>query len=347
MNTNNETGTNTYKATDTGNLSGIGAIYAERWNTAANRISTNILKLFGVGLILSNFAAYSAEPKTLQIENAGHRIYVKDYPGAEPAMVMVHGFPDNHHIYDDLAPILSQRGQRVVTFDFLGFGDSEKPSSFQYSFDQQLSDLAAVADGLNLGTFIPVAHDAGGPAVINYARLHPERISSIVLLNTYYSQTATLKLPELIALNADPNFKKLAIAMMSDQNQRHWIFNFQANLFLEQATPEIKQKFKSTLLPLINENFDSKPGAGAAFIAMTSDLYHNVEENTKAVPELRKIEAPVNVVWGGGDPYLNVGVAQDLAKEFKHSEIHVLPLGHWPQIDDPKAVADLLVPSKK
>jgi pimeloyl-ACP methyl ester carboxylesterase len=232
----------------------------------------------------------------------------------------------------------------VITFDFLGFGDSEKSPSFRYSFEQQEDDLASVADALNLRRFIPVAHDAGGPAVINYARLHPERISSIVLLNTYYSKTATLKLPPFIELNAEPNLKPLAVAMMSDPAQRHWLLNFQANLFLENATPEIKRKFTTVLLPILIENFDSKPGAGAAFIAMTSDLNRNVEENTKSVAELAQIEAPVNLIWGGGDPYLNVGVAQDLAKEFKHSQLHVLPLGHWPQIGDPKALADLMVP---
>ena len=303
-----------------------------------------ILYLVTVSLFLGGIVAEASEPKKLNISSGGHRIFVEDFPGAEPAFVMVHGFPDDHHIYDELAPILSQRGRRVITFDFLGYGDSEKSASFKYSFEQQEADLAAVADALNLRTFIPVAHDAGGPAVINYTRLHPERISSIVLLNTYYSKTATLKLPPFIELNAEPKLKPLAVAMMSDPAQRHWLLNFQASLFLENATPEIKRKFTTVLLPIIIENFDSQPGAGAAFIAMTSDLDRNVEENTKSVAKLAQIEAPVSLIWGGGDPYLNVGVAQDLAKEFKHSQLHVLAVGHWPQIDDPEAVADLMVP---
>jgi pimeloyl-ACP methyl ester carboxylesterase len=34
----------------------------------------------------------------------GHRIYVCDYPGEEPAVVLMHGFPDNLHLYDRLVP---------------------------------------------------------------------------------------------------------------------------------------------------------------------------------------------------------------------------------------------------
>ena len=94
---------------------------------------------------------------------------------------MLHGFPDNLHIYDELAPLLSASGRRVITLDFLGFGDSDKPEGFKYSFVQQVDDVAAVVDGLKLAKFIPVAHDAGGPAVINYVLAHPDRVSSIVL----------------------------------------------------------------------------------------------------------------------------------------------------------------------
>ena len=58
----------------------------------------------------------------------------------------MHGFPDNLHIYDDLVPHLVAAGRRVVTFDFLGFGASDKPGT-GYSFAQQMGDLEAVVAG--------------------------------------------------------------------------------------------------------------------------------------------------------------------------------------------------------
>ena|ERR1700681_2155398 len=70
------------------------------------------------------------------------RVYARDYAGAGPAFVLMHGFPDNLHIWDDLIPYLVASGRRVVTFDFLGFGASDKPSGATYSFKQQLGDLA-------------------------------------------------------------------------------------------------------------------------------------------------------------------------------------------------------------
>jgi haloalkane dehalogenase len=68
-------------------------------------------------------------------------VYARDYKGDGPAFVLMHGFPDNLHIWDDLVPYLLNCGRRVVTFDFLGFGASDKPADAAYSFQQQLGDL--------------------------------------------------------------------------------------------------------------------------------------------------------------------------------------------------------------
>src|SRR5713226_1087340 len=101
-------------------------------------------------------------------------LYARDYAGSGTAFVLMHGFPDNLHIWDDLIPHLVASGRRVVTFDFLGFGASDKPAGAAYSFKQQLGDLEAVVEGLGLGKIVPVAHDASGIASINYALAHPE-----------------------------------------------------------------------------------------------------------------------------------------------------------------------------
>jgi haloalkane dehalogenase len=62
------------------------------------------------------------------------RVYARDYEGAGPTFVLMHGFPDNLHIYDDIIPHLLQSGRRIVAFDFLGFGASDKPPGAAYSF---------------------------------------------------------------------------------------------------------------------------------------------------------------------------------------------------------------------
>src|SRR5260370_33848444 len=62
------------------------------------------------------------------------RVYVRDYAGTGPAFVLMHRFPDNLHIYDELIPHLVAAGRWVVTFDFLGFGASDKLAGANYGF---------------------------------------------------------------------------------------------------------------------------------------------------------------------------------------------------------------------
>src|SRR5512134_216062 len=38
------------------------------------------------------------------VQRNQHRIYVREYPGEEPTIILMHGFPDNQHLYDRLTP---------------------------------------------------------------------------------------------------------------------------------------------------------------------------------------------------------------------------------------------------
>ena len=113
------------------------------------------------------------------VERDQHRIYVRDHPGAEPTIVVMHGFPDNLHLYDRLLPHLSPP-RRVVAFDFLGWGNSDKPPGYPYTTDNQVGDLDAVITLLKLGPVVLVAHDASGPPAIDWALAHPERVEGLV-----------------------------------------------------------------------------------------------------------------------------------------------------------------------
>ena len=57
---------------------------------------------------------------------------------------------------------------------------------------------------------------AAGPEAIDFAVTHPERVARLVLLNTYYGRNPNVRLPEMIALMADPALASLTDALLDD-----------------------------------------------------------------------------------------------------------------------------------
>src|SRR3954453_13944401 len=93
-----------------------------------------------------------------RVDTPNGRVFVRDMPGADPPIVLMHGFPDDSRIYDRLVPLLAPR--RVVTFDFLGYGRSDRLAAAE-AFDPE-GDLRLVIDALGLDHPTVVGHDASG-----------------------------------------------------------------------------------------------------------------------------------------------------------------------------------------
>ncbi|KAA1397442.1 alpha/beta fold hydrolase [Aeromicrobium ginsengisoli] len=80
-----------------------------------------------------------------------------------PTVVLVHGFPDNQHVWDHVAALLAP-DHRVVTYDVRGAGGSTAPASRSgYRMSKLVGDLAAVIDHVRPdgGPVHLVGHDWG------------------------------------------------------------------------------------------------------------------------------------------------------------------------------------------
>ena len=270
-------------------------------------------------------------------------VYARDYDGTGPAFVLMHGFPDNLHIYDDLIPYLTKAGRRVVAFDFLGFGASDKPAEASYSFAQQVGDLQAVIQTLGLGQVVPVAHDSSGIAAINFASEHPYKVASLCILNSAYDNSPLNVWPEMIVLFADPTLKALALAVAQSPAQFGWLLNWQQQKFEELMPPSQRKHFEQFMGPLIADNFTVQPGAGPAFVQMGAQFYDELKRNSGRLDLVRALDMPAKVIWGELDPYLNVAMGRERASYFKNGSFHPVSAGHWLQSDMPQRVAELML----
>jgi haloalkane dehalogenase len=277
------------------------------------------------------------------IPRDGGSVCARDYAGTGPAFVLMHGFPDNQEIYDDLVPHLVGAGRRVITFDFLGFGGSDHQPGATYSFAQQLGDLKAVVDRLQLGKVIPVGHDASGPAAINFALDFPAQVASICLLNSFYAVGPHVRLPELVGLFATDTLQALSAAILKNPEQFSWLLQFQQRIFYDALPEPQRAHFAATLPRIINANFSGEHSSSVAFAQMASQLVAEVTRNTARLPLLATLPTPITLIWGDHDCYLGSNVAGDLIPYLNGARLHVLPAGHWLQIDMPEQVAELML----
>ena len=277
--------------------------------------------------------------KEMFVERNQHRIYVRDYPGEEPAIILMHGFPDNLHLYDRLMPFLAPP-RRVIAFDFLGWGASDKPAGYPYSASNQLGDLDAVITQLRLQQVILVAHDASGPPAIDWARDQSHRVAGLVLLNTYYCAMPMLRPPEAIWLFSTPMVRNIAraVSAMFGHLIFRRIYQWQVGRFFRDA--EVRDLF----VPLLYQQFDATPSARTAFFRLNEDLLPTIRSRSKELAKLREFRRPVRIIFGDADPYLNAGVARRFHELFPWSELFLVRgARHFVQMDEPAQVAAFIL----
>jgi len=119
----------------------------------------------------------------------GHRIYyVSIGKPSKGTVLCLHGGPGYDHWTNinmaDLAPF----GYRVVWYDQLGCGKSEKPRSYQnYTIEQSADEVEAVRRSLRLGRVHLWGHSYGGCLALQTALSHPGEFLSLVVSSGFAS----------------------------------------------------------------------------------------------------------------------------------------------------------------
>ncbi|MBE9097936.1 alpha/beta fold hydrolase [Vacuolonema iberomarrocanum] len=116
----------------------------------------------------------------------GRMHYVDEGPRNGRPIVMVHGNPTWGYLYRRFIAAVTQAGYRAIALDHLGFGRSDKPDKPQlYQIPHHGDRCEALLESLDLKDATIVVQDWGGPIGLTWAARHPERVHSLVVLNTF------------------------------------------------------------------------------------------------------------------------------------------------------------------
>lgn len=106
--------------------------------------------------------------------------------GSGPPLLLLHGYPQTHIEWRDVAPQLAKKFT-VVAADLRGYGDSSKPpdgeNHLNYSKRAMAQDQVDVMASLGFQKFALVGHDRGGRVAHRMALDHADRIAKLAILD--------------------------------------------------------------------------------------------------------------------------------------------------------------------
>ena len=102
--------------------------------------------------------------------------------GKGTPLVLLHGFPLDHHTWDFVAPLLENDFDLIIP-DLRGFGESTI-SDITYTMDTFASDIAGLLDHLGIKKTVIAGHSMGGYVALAFVKLYPERVSGLGLVST-------------------------------------------------------------------------------------------------------------------------------------------------------------------
>lgn len=205
-----------------------------------------------------------------------------------PTIVMVHGFSTPSFIYEQNANALAAAGFRVLTFDHLGRGWSDRPST---DYDDQLyeRELLDVLDGLALQEPIGlVGLSMGGLTTSYFAGRHPDRIAALFLF-----------VPAGFDLATDPesfSSRMLMTPMIGD-----WIWRvFGEDILLgDPQYDETDLEPGSRLQGSVTEQMQYE---GYMQALLSTYRHMQMHSRTEVFQMLQSTDVPVTALFGSADP---------------------------------------------
>jgi len=247
-----------------------------------------------------------------------YRESLPDRPDA-PVMLLLHGFPSGSHQFRRLIDTLGTR-YRLIAPDYPGFGHTEAPEGFTYSFDR----LAQVVEGfvrrLGLDRFVMYIFDFGAPVGFRLAERHAEWIAGLVVQNgNAYVEGLSPSARDFVALRPEtPGAEEQIRALLTLAGTRG---QYETGV----PDPHLVAPDGWTL----DQHFLDLPGRKEAQLALAFDYHSNVERYQQWQAWLRRHTPPTLITWGRNDPFFPEPGARAYLRDVPDAELHLFDTGHF------------------
>ncbi len=255
----------------------------------------------------------------------GHRLHYID-EGQGEIILFVHGTPswsfDSRNLIKNL-----KSNFRCIAIDHIGFGLSDKPEEFDYSTQNHSETLGEFILDKKLENITLVVHDFGGPIGLNFAIQNPNRIKSLIILNSW-----------LWSSENDPDYIKLKKILKSPLLPFLYRYmNFSPRFILPKSFGD--NKISTNTLKQYTKPFADKTQRNGA-LAFAKSLLNDQDWFEKLWNKRYTIaDKPTLFIWGMKDPVIKPHNLNKFLSGFSNSQtIKLETSGHFPQEEQPEKV---------
>jgi pimeloyl-ACP methyl ester carboxylesterase len=268
-----------------------------------------------------------------------HKVFCKDVgsPAAprERTLLVLHGFPESSFSFHKVVDGLAKLFDRVVLFDFPGYGLSDKPlAHYTYSLFEQADVALQVWKGLGVTGGHVLSHDMGDSVHTELIARHISGLLPASLSAGFKSFTFTngnmvldlaqLRLGQKVLLGpAGPLFSHLFA---------NWC-SFNVTVRSAQGNDRLPQEETEHMWA----NLKLQDGHRMSHLVIQYLKDRMRFEKTRWLPSLSLVKEPVHICWGDADAVSPVAVARHLKERVcPRARLTLMPgVGHFCQLSDP------------
>lgn len=251
-----------------------------------------------------------------------------------PALILLHGCPFSSVIWRDVIDALAKE-HHVIAPDLLGLGDTRVSLSDDYRLPRDVELVVGLLDAFQLAQADFVATDHGGAVLQLLMARAPNRIRRAVMTNAeaYDAWPSAAERPYLEAV-VNPVTGPVFKALLGLPAVRRRVFAIAV------ADP---RSLDEPLLSAFVESHTATPERWqrlVRFYRWQLDPVHQAE-TMRVVPDLRRFEGAVLVLWGAADGNFGLRVAERLAVDLPNARLERIEgAGHLPMLEQPSLYAE-------
>ncbi len=277
------------------------------------------------------------EPRSRRVPAAdGFSLHALEWSDAGVPFVLLHGFGNDAHVWDDFAPAVAPY-YRTLAFDLRGHGDSDRDPELRYDHESMARDVAAATGALEIRRFVLVGHSMGGRVAMRVAGKHPDRLAGLVIVDA----GPELDLRGVTRIRLDATAKADPSFASSEEYERTLSLAYplaRPAALARMARHGLRARPDGRLEPKTDPAFFTAFGREGPEAAAR----RSAEETAVLWEALARTPCPTLVVRGAASDVLSADVADRMAEEvLPRGSLAVVPqAGHSVMIDNPDAFRD-------